>query len=149
MGCSNRIFTVFQTLTHYEFLGRGRKGPQRTTYGKPDVIIQVNILLSPQRMFVHASVCFSLDLNLCNGFCVSITTDSCCIFIDFTHYYTIGLNLNPLFYFIVPFCVLPVGILFVLVFKSQCYFKWGDSCISKIYVFILKGEIQCSSCHRA
>lgn len=83
---------------------------------------------------MHASFCFSLDLNLCHGLCASITTDSCCIIIDFTHYYTIGLNLNPLFYFIVPFCVLPVGILFVLVFKSQCYFNWGDSCISKIYV---------------
>lgn len=58
------LFLRLTLTTHYVFLERGRKGPQRTMHRKLDVIIQVNILLSPQRMFVHASFCFSLDLNL-------------------------------------------------------------------------------------
>lgn len=121
VACSDRISVLLKsTLTHYLFLQRGRKGPQRTKYGKSDIITQVNILLP-----THASFCFCAELNLCKDVYVSITTDSYCIFCDFTHFYTKGLHLIILFYFILPPCVLPIGIRFVMLLKSQCHFNWG------------------------
>lgn len=71
MVCSDRISLLLKSsLTHYVFLQRGRKGPQRTKYGKSDIIMQVNVLLpTGRRVLVHASFCFCSELNLCKDLC--------------------------------------------------------------------------------
>lgn len=67
MVCSDRISLLLKSsLTHYVFLQRGRKGPQRTKYGKSDIIMQVP---TERRVLVHASFCFCSELNLCKDLC--------------------------------------------------------------------------------
>lgn len=121
--CSDRISLLKSELTHYVFLQKCRKAPQKNKYGKFDEIAQVNILWTThRRVFMHADFCFFSELHLCKYLYVSITTDSCCIFCDLTQFYTKGLHLMPLFFFS-PLCVLPVGIQFVMIIESQCHFN--------------------------
>lgn len=61
MVCSDRISLLLKSsLTHYVFLQRGRKGPQRTKYGKSDIIMQVNVFATPREKSARA--CFFLLL---------------------------------------------------------------------------------------
>ena len=130
--CTDRFSVLLKSaLTHYVFLQRGRKGPQRTKWGKADIIAQVNNLLpTHRRVFAHASFCFWSELNLCKGLYVSNTTANCCIFCDFVHFYIPGLHLISTL-----FC----PSLFSLVESDlYCYLKAGaissgeDFCPSKI-----------------
>lgn len=65
--CSHRIsLSLKSDLTHYVFLQKGRKGTERTKYGKFDVIARVNILWpTHRRVLMLAAFCFFSELHLC------------------------------------------------------------------------------------
>lgn len=125
--CSDRITLLLKSaLTHYVFLQRGRKGPRRTKDGESDRVNQVNILLPTLRkVLVHAFFCICSELNLRKDLYVSITTDAQ-DGASFVILQTSKQNdsLISLFYFVLPLCIFPIGIQFVIILKSQCHFNW-------------------------
>lgn len=125
---SDRISLLLKSdLSHHGFLQKGRKGPQRTKYGKFGLVAQILwiiLWITHRRVLMQATFFFFFsELHLCKQLYVSTTNDSCCIFCDLTQFYTKGLYLMSILSF--PLCVLPVGIQFAMIIESQCHFNWG------------------------